>query len=238
VRFRGAVLGSPLLSSDLHLRLVGTYNSRMAHVGHLLQALEDPFEMFPMQSVAHELSRIVDRATEDRLDRNGPMAGYIPRSLYSVEDEHDIAVEQLLIGSAFVLGQAAISQAVSIATKINELAGRPTWLPHGKGELMRKEALVHDGTGLSTIALIDAVANYFKHHYEWPDNWEGAGRAQPTVDIVRKLGLEPDEEGNLPHAARELGMTGSDLSPISTLIQEWRERLAVYLRKQLDRHVL
>lgn len=210
----------------------------MTHVGYLLDALEDPFEMFPMQSVAHELSRIVDRDTEERLERNGPFAGYIPRSLYSVQDEHDIAVEQLLIGSAFVLGQAAISQAVSIATKINDLVGRPTWLPHGSQALMSTESVVHTDTGLSTIVLIDAVANYFKHHYEWPDDWTGSSRAQSTIEIVRKLGLEPNEEGNLRDAARELGMTGGDLSPISTLIQEWRERLAAYFRKQLERHDL
>jgi hypothetical protein len=177
--------------------------------------------MLPMQSVASEFSSIVivNQAV-----------------LCSPHDQHDIAVEQLRIGSSFVLGQAAISQAVSIATKINELAGRPTWLPHGKSALMSTVALVHDGTGLSTIVLIDAVANYFKHHYEWPDDWTGSSRGQATIDVVRKLGLEPGEEDNLSHAAQELGMTGSDLSPLSTLVQEWRERLAAYLRKQLERH--
>jgi hypothetical protein len=208
----------------------------MPDVGHLLDALEDPFEIFPMQSVAHELSRIVGRATEERLERNGPMGGHVPRSLYSVEDEDDIAMEQLLIGSSFVLGQASISQAVSIATKINELVDKPTWLPHGKRVLMSREAPVHAGTGLSAIVLIDAVANYFKHHYEWPDEWAGPSRAQTTIDIVRKLGLEPNDEGNLPRAVRELGMTEGDLSPMSMLIQEWRERLATHLRNQLERH--
>ncbi len=91
---------------------------------------------------------------------------------------------------------------------------------------MSTKAQVHDGTGLTTIVLIDAVANYFKHHYEWPDEWTGSSRAHATIDIVRKLGFEPNHEGNLSHAVRELGMTESDLSPMSTMIQEWRERLA------------
>jgi hypothetical protein len=205
------------------------------HITHLLDALEDPFETFPMQSVAEELSRIADRDAETPLERDGPVA-YNPRSPYAVEGDHDIAVEQLLIGSTFVLGQAAISQAVSIATKINELTGRPTWLPHGRAALMSTEAVVHADTGLSTIILIDAVANYFKHHYEWPNDWTGSPRAQSTIDIVRNLGLEPDEAGNLRHAARELGTIGNDLLPVASLIQEWRERLAAYLRKQLERH--
>jgi hypothetical protein len=188
----------------------------MPDVGQLLDALEDPFELFPMQSVARELSAIVNKSDQQRFERNGPMGVYVPPMLYSVQDEHDIAVVQLLVGSSFVLGQAAIAQAVSIAVKINELADRPAWLPHGKAALMSTEALVHDGTGLSTIVLIDAVANYVKHHYEWPDDWAGSSRAQTTIDIVRKLGLEPNDENNLPHAVREFGMTESDLSPMST----------------------
>jgi hypothetical protein len=68
------------------------------HITHLLDALEDPFETFPMQSVAEELSRIADRDAETPLERDGPVA-YNPRSPYAVEGDHDIAVEQLLIGS-------------------------------------------------------------------------------------------------------------------------------------------
>lgn len=207
----------------------------MPHFRFLLDALEDPFEMFPMQAVATQLAALIDKSDEGRLERNGWLG--VSRRFYSVEDEHDVAATLLLIGASFVLGQAAIAQAVSIATKINELAGRPSWLPHGRAALMSTAAPVHDGTGLSTIVLIDAVANYFKHHYEWPDAWEGSARGQTTIDIVRRLGFEPKSEDNLPHAVRELGMTESDLSPMPMLIQEWREHLAEYLRNQLDRHL-
>jgi hypothetical protein len=137
-----------------------------------------------------------------------------------------------------VLGQAAITQAVSIAAKINDLAERPAWLPQGKAVLMSTEAPVHEGSGLSRIVLIDAVANYFKHHYEWPDEWVGPSRAQTTIDAVRTLGMEPNNEYNLSRAVQALGMTETDLTPMSATIQVWRQRLATHIRGQLASHGL
>ena len=137
------------------------------------------------------------------------------------------AVVELLIGSSFVLGQTSITQAVSIARKISELAGHPAWMTQGRLRLLSTEAPPHEATGLSKIVLIDAVANYIKHHNEWPDDWSNASAAQTTtIDAVSKLGLEPNNRYNLPRAVRGLGMSESNLRPMSTIIQEWRQRLA------------
>ena len=73
----------------------------------------------------------------------------------------DVAVEILLIGSSFVMAQATITRAISIATKIRDLLEEPSWLTHGKESLMSTEAPVQDEIGMSKIALVDAVANYF-----------------------------------------------------------------------------
>src|SRR6476646_7492418 len=91
----------------------------MPHMRFLLDRLEDPFEMFPMQSLSRDLARLVDDAEKSRFDRAGPW-GVSPK-YHTVEDEHDIEVVQLLIGSGFVLGQAAITQTVSIVKKMHEL---------------------------------------------------------------------------------------------------------------------
>ena len=206
----------------------------MANVRHLLDTLEDPFELFPLQSVSAQLAELVNQAGLRHFERNGL---YGPsRKFYSVEDEQDVAVEILLIGSSFVMAQAAITRAISIATKIRDLLEEPSWLTHGKESLMSTEAPVQDEIGMSKIALVDAVANYFKHHYEWPDNWADAGGAQKTIDAVVRLGFEPGSENNLSRALQALGMTDRDLSPLGTLIQEWRERLAAHLREQINRH--
>src|SRR5262249_36782714 len=163
-----------------------------------------------------------------RLERTDPWKGASPK-YYTVEDEHDIAVSNLLIGSAFVLGQAAITQAVSIITRIYNLAAKPFWLPHGKTTLMSTEAPKHAKTGLSKIVIINAVANYFKHHYEWPDGWVGASpKQQPTIDLLLRLGLLPNGDHNLDTAVRELGVNTHDMAPLSVLVLQWRERLAAH----------
>jgi len=210
----------------------------MSNICSLLDRLEDPFEMFPMQSVSRNLADLIHRAEESRVERTDPWKSASPK-YRTVEDEHDIAVVELLIGSVFVLGQAAITQAVSIVTKICHLAAKPSWLPQGKVALMSAEAATHNKTGLSQIVLIDAVANYFKHHYEWPDDWIGASaKQQPTIDLVLRLGLSPDGNHNLDTVVLELGMGTRDLTPLAVLVQEWRERLAAYCRDQMNKHGL
>src|SRR6266700_317339 len=208
----------------------------MSNIRSLLDHLEDPFEMFPMQSVSRNLADLIHAAEESRFERADPRKSASPK-YYTVEDEHDIAVVELLIGSAFVLGQAAITQAVSIVTKIYDLAAKPSWLPHGKAALMSAEAAKHNKTGLSEIVLIDVVANYFKHRYEWPDDWIGASpQQQRTIDLALRLGLSPDGNHNLDTAVREMGMSTRDMTPLSVLVQEWRERLAAYCRDQMNKH--
>jgi hypothetical protein len=208
----------------------------MSEITFLLSRLEDPFEMFPMQSVSRSLADLVHETEEIRFERSAPMRGAAPK-YYTVEDEHDIAVAGLLIGSAFVLGQAAITQTISIAKKIHDLAGKPSWLPHGKNTLMSTEASKHDKTGLSKITLIDAVANYFKHSYEWPDGWVGASqKQQDTINLVLVLGLAPSGDQNFETAMRELGVGAHDMAPLSVLVHEWRERLAAHFRGQMNKH--
>ncbi len=213
----------------------------MPYFRHLLDALEDPFEMFPMQSVARQLAGLVAKSEDRRFERSDPW-GYSPPH-NTVEDEHDIAVVQLLIGSAFVLGQAAITQAVSIATKLRDEAKKPSWLPKGKATLMLIAAPIEKETGLSKIVLIDAVANYFKHHYEWPDDWSEScpiekTTADKTISIVRELGLIAKGQHNLTRALQQLGAAPDDTTPLSKLVQEWREQLAAYLRNQLEAHYI
>jgi hypothetical protein len=202
----------------------------MASIETLLSTLEDPFNLFPLESASRQVSSLVSSANELLSSRAGWWGGS-PR-YRSVEDEHALEVVRLLVGSTFVLGQAAITQTVSIVSKIRELAGCAPWLPAGKTALMNTEAVIHTATGLSEIVLFDAVANYVKHHYEWPKNWSGAsvGIQQRTIDAVVRLGFVPDSEENLDVALKSLGISAEDMSPLGRNIQGWRERLAASFR--------
>lgn len=209
----------------------------MTVIDALLATLEDPFNLFPLEAVSRQLEALVD----DRDDRIAGRTGWwgVSPKYRSVEEEHDLEVIRLFIGSAFVSGQTAIIQAVSIVTRLRNLAGDPLWLPNGKIHIMSMEANIHPATGLSTIVLFDAVANYFKHHHEWPSNWDGATVAQHrTIHMVLKLGLVSEGEDNLRVALQNLGLNITNMSNMGVEIQEWRERLAESLRKQLHNHEL
>lgn len=204
----------------------------MAHIRFLLDRLEDPFEMFPLQAVSSQLGELVNETGLRQYDRNGPYG--VSEKFRSVEDERDVAMAQLFIGSAFVLCQAAITQAVSIATKVRQIAGTPSHLPRGKPAIMATMAPLHQESGISKIAVIDAAANYFKHQYEWDDDWRGPDRARDTIALVVRLGMEPRHQYNLSRTLRCLEISDSDMSPMAHLIQDWREHLAAHYRTVLN----
>ena len=193
--------------------------------------LEDPFEMFPMQSVARSLADSAKQQEERRFGRSD-WYGVSPK-YYTVEDEHDNEVVELLIGSVFVLGQAAITQAVSLVKRMHEVAGEPAWIPSDKESIMALESPIHAGTGLQKILIINAVANYFKHRHEWWDDWTGPKHSLKTIQIVSKLGLGPKGYHNLEHALRELEVYLPDMAPLAQLVVTWREQLAAHLRNEL-----
>ena len=132
---------------------------------------------------------------------------------------------ELLIGSVFVLGQAAITQAVSLVKRMHEVAGEPAWIPSDKESIMALESPIHAGTGLQKILIINAVANYFKHRHEWWDDWTGPKHSLKTIQIVSKLGLGPKGYHNLEHALRELEVYLPDMAPLAQLVVTWREQL-------------
>lgn len=156
----------------------------------------------------------------------------------SVQDEHDVDVINLFIGSVFVLGQTAITQTISIVKRLYNLASKPSWLSDKKSAIMSMDATVDSATGLSRIVIIDAVANYFKHHYEWSETWNDRNEAQHTIRIVRTVGLIPGSEENLYTALHSLGISVENASLLGYEIQEWRERLAKSLQKKFQNHGL
>jgi len=130
-------------------------------------------------------------------------------------------------------------ESVSIVGRLRDLAGDPSWIPRGKVALMEFEARIHSSTGVSEIVLINAVANYVKHHYEWPRSWTDASeKQQQTIGVVLRLGLSPNSEGNLEIALRELGASATNLTLLGMSVQEWRERMARRLRCEWDAHAL
>jgi hypothetical protein len=203
-----------------------TYSVKMLR--YWLDRLEDPFETFPMQSVARSLAQSAEEQEEHRFERSSRWG--VSSAYYSGEDEHDIEVVEILAGTACVLGQAYITQAVSLVKKMHEDAGKPDWIPSAKDKIMELAAPIHTDTGLSQIAIINALANYYKHHYEWWDDWSGPQSAESTISIAVKLGLSPKAYHNIENALKELKIYLPNISALTELVVTWRGSLALYIK--------
>jgi hypothetical protein len=189
----------------------------------LLDQLADPFEMFPMQAVADTIADAVDEA-ETQMSEKG---GWAARKYWTVETEHYHDEVGLLTGSIFVLGQAAITQTISILSELRKDGRAVALIPSNKLEKMSTHARTDISTNLSKIVIIDTAANYFKHVYEWSEGWDEslASRSQArTMSTARRIGMCPGSRtDNLLRAHRCLSASPVEARVIPNIIQDWRE---------------
>lgn len=197
----------------------------------LLDRLEDPFAMFPIEGVADTLFSAVDDAEIQKSERMGFYG--VARKFWSVEEEHYHEKIGLLIGATFVLGQAAITQTVSILNELRRHHQVQGVIPESKAGKLIAHAATEPKTKLSKIVIINAVSNYFKHVYEWPEQWSivpTKGAQAETIGIVLQLGMKPGEiTDNLLLAADSIGLCSSNPRALARSIQEWREGWAKIL---------
>jgi hypothetical protein len=205
-------------------------------ISNLLDKLSDPFRSFPVLQVADQLDEHVQESHQRISDRHGWWG--IAEKYLPIQSEHDYEVIECLIGSAFVLAQCAITQSVSICSKIYELANKPVFMPSTKIDILQMQAAIHPETNTSVLLLIDAVANYFKHHHEWPDEWIPGPKQQQNQTIARvvQLGMCQHSRYNLQNALGSLQLSVAGENSIESHVQEWRVNLSKELRKQFLQH--
>ena len=78
-------------------------------------------------------------------------------------------------------------------------------------------------TQCSQVQVIDAFANYFKHHEEWHGSWgqltDQAGR---TVQVLSAVGADQYSTGNFRMAADKLGNKRyENLEVFSSVLRDW-----------------
>jgi hypothetical protein len=198
----------------------------------LLDKLEDPFTMFPVEDVSDTLFASVDETKTRKEERRGWEAP-VARKYWSVEDEHDHEKVGLLVGAIFVLGQAAITQTESILNELRKIPVAENLIPKNKERKLDENSATETTTKRSKMVIINAVSNYFKHAYAWPEDWSvvssnGSQREKETIGIVLTLGMKPEARmtDNLLHAADCLGLGRDDPRALARSIQEWREAWA------------
>lgn len=201
----------------------------------LLNELHDPFVIFPLQSVARSISEMVAESQESFCAREGPYG--VARKYWDLPMEMLHEEIGLLIGSAFVLGQATLTQSIAIITQLHHLSGRKASIPQSKRELLEMEAAIDPTTQMSHLVIIDIAANFFKYHYEWPTDWHlspGNGVQAKTIDGARTLGFGGHEiTENMHVALRRIGIDQGDMAKVARSIQDWRARLAQRFSREL-----
>ena len=197
----------------------------------LLGKLEDPFTMFPVEGVSDTLFAAIDETETRKAERMGWWG--VARKYWSVEDEYDHEKVGLLVGAVFVLAQACITQTVSILNELRKLLPPESVIPKDKPGKLEKHAEIEPRTKRSKLVVINAVSNYFKHAYGWPEKWNlvsknGSQAEAETIRIVLQLGLKPEAEmpDNLLLAAQCLGLGPNNPRAVASSIQQWREEWA------------
>ncbi|MES2405825.1 MAG: hypothetical protein V4528_00715 [Pseudomonadota bacterium] len=142
------------------------------------------------------------------------------------------------IGSAFVLGQAAIEQSISIVQQIHKLSHSPA-IPGKKPEILKTEAQPSPNNELSTIVIIDTAANYFKHHHGWPEDWHatasGTGLQAQTMKNAKLLGMSRlDLTRNMHQALCTLALGTHEVFTITMAVHGWREKMAAKFSATLE----
>jgi hypothetical protein len=194
-----------------------------------LDKLEDPFTMLPMEGVAEALYESVEAAEKAKIECTAPFDP-AARKFWSPEKEYHHDTIGLFLGALFVLGQAGITQTVSVLNQLRRLPRGQSVIPSEKDSKLKKYSASENSTGLSKMVIINAASNYFKHGYAWPEDWRvlatnSSRREADTIEIVLKLGMSPESEmtDNLFLVAHRLGLDISNPRALTWSIQEWRE---------------
>lgn len=207
---------------------------KQTQILRLVQELEDELDQFPLSSVIRSHAELTKQALDAWSDRLREI-GHPGRKFWDHPAELIYDEAGVLLGSMFVLIQAAITETVSIVKRIYELNGQKI----NKNAVMSLEADLDSRSSLSYVAIANGAANFYKHRFEWSKDWRGApGQSQDTITLIRTLGMSPEQDlaDNLLSAVHAImNSTDSNLADLAGLVvEQWRSRLALQLRGQFQ----
>ncbi|MNU57337.1 hypothetical protein D3C71_464570 [compost metagenome] len=196
----------------------------------LVQNLEELLDQFPLSSVIRSHSMLTEEAFDSWSERIRQI-GDPGRRFWDHPAELMYDEAGVLLGAMFVLIQAAITETVSIVKRIYELNG----LKITKGDVMSLEAEYSSESGFSYAAIANGAANFYKHRFEWPEDWLGASTQQKdTINLIHAVGMRPKQDlaDNLLSAVYDItrasGGNAKDLA--SLVVEQWRARLVKRFR--------
>ena len=118
-------------------------------------------------------------------------------------------------GAVYVAWQA---YAVGTVSDINEIRLSLGKDKRGKLDLYKQKQTVSEGP--TSVELINALANYFKHHEEW-----SAWPSNHTTDTLRCFGINEKTEFPLSHGVEVLEGDNKELRKVCEILEGWRSSL-------------
>ncbi|MCK4419262.1 hypothetical protein KAV79_05605 [Candidatus Aerophobetes bacterium] len=157
----------------------------------------------------------------------------------AVVDEETAVIEDLL-GCGFVACQSYIAAVVSGVRSLHKRAKADEHqlctTNETKDSIMRFRGNTVAGGNYTEIQVINAFANYFKHHEGWPRQWGNAtGPAAETIAVIQAVGAIQASTGNLRTGSESLGNKEyKHLGAFADKLSEWLARLCSEYRRELQ----
>jgi hypothetical protein len=121
-----------------------------------------------------------------------------------------------LLGLGFVAAQAYV---LGTWTDLNHIRSDSAKIPISKSDCYASDSIkVRDG--ITRIHVINAAANYFKHHDEWT-----AWPKNETARILASIGITKDTEFPCIHTVQLLCGPAWRLIVLHQIVKEWREHV-------------
>jgi len=202
-----------------------------------LERLRDEYRAEP-----NNLRRLLDPIEQELTEIDARLAGLTPPSdeheQWAYESFREARGDEIegLLAVAFVIAQTHVTQVVSRTMRVLEaakFAGKPLTAFAPSTEVSRDHVLqtasdVVPGTEYTQVQVLDAFANYFKHHEEWRGDWATLKdkKARKTAKVIAAAGAARGFGGNFRAGAEVLG-NGSykNVGVFVSIISAWRSGL-------------
>ena len=126
--------------------------------------------------------------------------------------DNETEVVENLLGTAFISCQTFITNIVSKIIFIHKYHNQQNHLPKLKTtggtrlEILSFGEKFNGNSKYTSVQIIDAFANYYKHRDEWKHNWNKLnGKSANTARIIMSVGAKSGSTGNLRMASKVLG---------------------------------
>ena len=181
--------------------------------------------------VFHELGKTIKRVHDETARFAETFSQYDSDSMW---EDANSTIEDLH-GAAFVISQTSITTIVSRVKALHEFAecdGHSiSSIPNQKGEMLASNSPLIPSKPVTYIQAIDAFANYFKHHDEWPRGWVNVdARGKPTIETLESLGVHYGTSAILKNAMQ---FFDSSLLDLANTINFWHEGILGKLKNEL-----